>query len=70
MAKIDNKIHTKKVEAEEAEILKHRKNFESATKKGVKDLFKKKYAEIKKYKEENRERLLAEAAAKKEEERL
>jgi len=36
----------------------------------VKDLFKKKYDEIKKYKEENRERLLAEAAAKKEEERL
>jgi len=36
----------------------------------MKDLFKKKYAEVKKYREENRERLLAEAKAKKEEERL
>jgi hypothetical protein len=50
--------------------LKHRKLTQSALKKGVNDLFKKKYADIKKYKEENRERLLKEAAEKKEAERL
>ena len=70
LAEIDNRIHTKKVKAEQAEIEKHRKVTKKVLKTGINDLFKKKFAEIKKYKEENRERLLAEAAAKKEEERL
>ena len=70
LATIDTRIHQKKVKAEQEEIKRHRNIAKSALKKGMGDLFKKKYAEIKKYKEENRERLLAEAAAKKEEERL
>jgi len=70
LATIDNRIHTKKVKAEQALVEKHRKAAKGVLKKGINDLFKKKYAEIKKYREDNRERLLAEEKARKEAERL
>lgn len=70
LAEIDNRIHTKRVKAEQAEVEKHRRLAKGVLKQGINALFKKKYAEIKKYREDNRERLLAEAKAKKEEERL
>ena len=70
LAEIENRIATKKRKAEQAAIESHKKLAKTKLKKGINDLFKKKYAEIKKYREENRERLLAEETARKEEERL
>lgn len=70
LAEIDHRIHVKKVRAEQALVEKHRRAAQGALKKGINELFRKKYAEIKKYREENRERLLAEERARKEAERL
>ena len=50
--------------------MKQRKKAESALKEGMGDLFNKKYDAIRIYNEENKERLAAEKAAKKEELRL
>ena len=70
LATVDHRIHTRKVKAEQALVEKHRREVKGTLKKGINQLFAKKYAEIKKYREENRERLLKEEAEKKEKERL
>ena len=64
---VDERIRMKKMAAEQRKIEEQRKKVALQTKKaraalaaGMKDLFKKKQAEIKKYHEENRERIMRE----------
>ena len=71
---VDKVIHRKKLEKEQAEITRQteiaRVKAKSTLDSGIDHLFQKKYNEIKKFREEAREKLQIETKAKEESERL